>query len=49
MAEHAPTRADAVKVGRQAGREAGADPSRPHLDDGEHGGILVAGVGAMPH
>ena len=41
-----PARADAVKVGRRSDLEAGTGVSRPHLDGGEHVGMLVAGVGA---
>jgi len=41
-----PSRADAVKVGRRCFGQAFCDASRPHLDGGEHGGMLTA-VGAL--
>ena len=36
----APSRAEAVKVGRRSAREAHSDVSRPRLDSFEHGGML---------
>jgi len=40
-----PSRADAVKVGRRSFGQAFRDASRPHLDGGEHGGMLEASRG----